>query len=46
MLPEEIQSVLKLGVFAKNEIEKETPLGEALAEKYVKKEQRRQKRVS
>lgn len=46
MLPEEIQAVLKLGVFVKNEIEKETPLGRALAEKYVKKEQRRQKRSS
>ena len=46
MLPEEVQAVLKLGVFAKNEIEKETPLGQALAEKYVKKEQRRQKRSS
>jgi hypothetical protein len=43
MLPEEVQAVLKLGVFAKNEIEKNTQLGQWLAEQYVKKEQRRQK---
>jgi hypothetical protein len=46
MLPEEIQAVLKLGVFVKNEIEKNTPLGQRLAEQYVKREQRRQKRLS
>ena len=46
MLPEEIQIVLKLGVFVKNEIEKDTALGQRLAEQYVKKEQRKQKRVS
>ncbi len=44
MLPEEVQAVLKLGVFVKNEIEKDTPLGQELAEQYVKKEQRRMKR--
>ena len=44
MLPDEVQAVLKLGVFVKNEIEKDTPLGQRLAEQYVKKEQRRQKR--
>ena len=44
MLPEEIQVVLSLGVFVKNEIEKDTALGQRLAEQYVKKEQRRQKR--
>jgi hypothetical protein len=46
MLPEEIQAVLKLGVFVKHEIEKDTALGQRLAEQYVKREQRRQKRLS
>ena len=46
MLPEEIQTVLKLGVFVKNEIVKNIQLGQQLAEQYVKKEQRRQKRLS
>ena len=46
MLPEEVQAVLKLGVFVKNEIEKDTSLGQRLAEQYVKKEQRRLKRQS
>ena len=45
MLPEEVQAVLKLGVFVKNEIEKNTPLGQTVAEQYVKKELRRQKRL-
>ena len=45
MLPEEVQAVLKLGVFVKNEIEKNTPLCQTVAEQYVKKELRRQKRL-
>ena len=44
MLPEEVQAVLKLGVFVRNEIEKETQLGQSLAEQYVKKEKQRQNR--
>lgn len=40
-LPEEIQWVMKLGVFAKTQIEKETMLGVALAESFMKYEQRK-----
>ena len=41
MLPEEVQAVLKLGVFVRNEIERGTSLGQGIAEQYVKKEQRK-----
>ena len=40
-LPEELQLVLKIGVFAKTEIEKGTILGNSIASKFVLKERRR-----
>jgi len=40
-LPEEIQWVMKLGVYAKTQIEKETMVGIALAESFMKQEQRK-----
>ena len=39
-LPEEIQWILKFGVFAKTQIENETGLGIAFAEAFLKKENR------
>lgn len=40
-LPEEIQWVMKLGVYAKTQIENETTLGVAFAESFMKYEQRK-----
>lgn len=40
-LPEELQLILKIGVFAKTEIEKGTILGKSIASKFVLKELRR-----
>ncbi|MBI1781525.1 MAG: HNH endonuclease [Sphingobacteriales bacterium] len=45
-LPEEIQMILKLGVWAKTQIEKETLLGKNIAEGFVKHEQQKLKRKS
>ena len=42
-LPEELQLILKIGVWAKTEIEKQTLLGQSIAIGYVKKETRRLK---
>jgi 5-methylcytosine-specific restriction endonuclease McrA len=44
-LPEEIQWVLKFGVFAKTQIENETKLGSSFAEAFLKKEARREKNL-
>lgn len=44
-LPVEIQYILKLGVWARAEVERQTKIGTVIAEKFVKKEQVRQKRV-
>ena len=41
-LPEEIQLILKIGVWAKTEIERKSPLGISIASKFVAKENRRQ----
>jgi len=40
-LPEELQLILKLGVWAKTEIEKQTSSGNLIAFKFVQKESRR-----
>ena len=40
-IPEELQLILKIGVWAKSEVEKWTPLGNQIAANYVKKENRR-----
>jgi hypothetical protein len=40
-LPEEIQWILKLGVFAKTQIENQTDVGMTLAEAFLKKELRK-----
>lgn len=42
-LPEELQLILKIGVWARTEIEKETTLGNAMALKFAAKENRRKK---
>ncbi len=44
-LPEEIQWILKFGVFAKTQIENETKLGLSFAEAFLKKEARREKSI-
>ena len=44
-LPEELQLILKIGVLAKTEIENKTTLGNLMALKYVKKENRRSKNL-
>ena len=41
-LPEEIQLILKIGVWARTEIERKSPLGISIASKFVAKENRRQ----
>ncbi len=40
-LPEEFQEILRLGVFARTQIEKETRVGRTLAEGFLKSEKRR-----
>ncbi len=42
-LPEEIQMILKLGVWTKTQIERETKLGEAITESFMKYEARRER---
>ncbi len=44
-LPEEIQCMLKFGVFSKTQIENETTLGLSFAEAFLKKEARREKSI-
>ncbi len=44
LLPDELQIVIKLGVFARAQIERGTKLGNELAEKYVRKEKQRVRR--
>ena len=44
-LPEELQLILKIGVYAKTEIENGTTLGNLMAKKYVAKENRRMKNL-
>lgn len=44
-LPEEFQYILKLGVWVRTQIEKQTPLGRACAAAFAAHEQRRAKRV-
>jgi hypothetical protein len=41
---EELQWIIKLGVWTKTQIENETAIGKALAEKFVQHESRREKR--
>lgn len=43
-LPEELKWILKIGVWARNEIEKGTRIGSTLSEEFVKHEVRREKR--
>ncbi|NNE17254.1 MAG: HNH endonuclease [Myxococcales bacterium] len=43
-LPEELQVVMKLGIWARMQVEKGTPLGMEIAERFVAHERRRESR--
>jgi len=45
-LPEEFQYILKLGVWAKYQVEKKTAVGEEIATGFVQHERRRKRRKS
>lgn len=45
-LPEEFQLILKLGVWARTQVEKETPIGKVLADEFLSKERQRLSRLA